>query len=438
MNSFDEVFLAIKNYCKQRVADVAYDLFISGIDPVSFDGNVACLSIRSNFVKNTVENRYLELLKEAFREILGFDPEISFLVPQEQPETPPEITEDAECDLGSGSYPFTFENFIIGSTNKFANAAAQAVAANPSGAYNPLFIWGGSGLGKTHLLSAIQVEIHKNHPNFNIVYVDGEKFTNEIISAIHDNTTTQFHNKYRAADVLLVDDIQFIGGKESTQEEFFHTFNTLYNADKQIVLASDRTPREIKSLEDRLRTRFEMGLIADIQPPDFETRVAIIRRKADLLKLDLPDDVAEYIANHLKNNIRQLEGAVKKLAAYQQLEGIQPVMSAAQNAIKDILNENQPVPVTIEKILTEVARTYSTTPEALRGLQRKANISTARQISMYIVRETTDMSMEEIGREFSGRDHSTVVYSVNAIQKRIHADPRLKETIDDIIKNIRL
>ena len=281
------------------------------------------------------------------------------------------------------------------------------------------------------------MEIRKNHPDFNIVYVDGEKFTNEIISAIHDNTTAQFHNKYRAADVLLVDDIQFIGGKESTQEEFFHTFNTLYNADKQIVLASDRTPREIKSLEERLRTRFEMGLIADIQPPDFEMRVAIIRRKADLLNLEMPDEVAEFIANRLKNNIRQLEGAVKKLAAYRQLEGIQPVLGAAQNAIKDILSEDQPAPVTVEKILGEVARTYNTSPDVLRGLTRKANISSARQVSMYIVREITGMSMEEIGREFSGRDHSTVVYSINAIQKRLDTDTRLKETVEDIIKNVR-
>lgn len=436
MSSFEEVFDAVKQYCKEHVVDVTYDMFLKDMEPVQFDGNSACLSVRSHFVKSTLENRYLELLKEAFRETLGFVPEIELQIPQEpaEPAVPP-----AEPELETlGGYPFTFENFIIGSTNKFANAAAQAVAANPSGAYNPLFIWGGSGLGKTHLLSAIQVEIHKTHPDFNIVYVDGEKFTNEIISAIHDNTTAQFHNKYRAADVLLVDDIQFIGGKESTQEEFFHTFNTLYNAGKQIVLASDRTPREIKSLEERLRTRFEMGLIADIQPPDFETRVAIIRRKADLLRLELPDDVAEYIANHLKNNIRQLEGAVKKLAAYQQLEGIQPVLGAAQNAIKDILSESQPIPVTVEKILEEVARTYNTTPENLRGLLRKANISTPRQISMYIVREITGMSMEEIGREFSGRDHSTVVYSINTIQKRLNADSRLRENVEDIIKNVRL
>ena len=390
--------------------------------------------MRSEFVKNTLENRYLKLLKEGFQAILGFEPEIHLIVPASDPAPVPAAA--AAVDNG-GSYPFTFENFIVGSTNKFANAAAQAVAANPSGAYNPLFIWGGSGLGKTHLLSAIQEEIRKNHPDFNIVYVDGEKFTNEIISAIHDNTTAQFHNKYRAADVLLVDDIQFIGGKESTQEEFFHTFNTLYNADKQIVLASDRTPREIKSLEERLRTRFEMGLIADIQPPDFEMRVAIIRRKADLLNLEMPDEVAEFIANRLKNNIRQLEGAVKKLAAYRQLEGIQPVLGAAQNAIKDILSEDQPAPVTVEKILGEVARTYNTSPDVLRGLTRKANISSARQVSMYIVREITGMSMEEIGREFSGRDHSTVVYSINAIQKRLDTDTRLKETVEDIIKNVR-
>ena len=415
MNSFDEVFAAVKEYCKERVVGATYDLFIGDIEPISFDGNSAELSVRSEFVKNTLENRYLKLLKEGFQAILGFEPEIHLIVPVSEPTPAPAAA--AATDNG-GSYPFTFENFIVGSTNKFANAAAQAVAANPSGAYNPLFIWGGSGLGKTHLLSAIQVEIRKNHPDFNIVYVDGEKFTNEIISAIHDNTTAQFHNKYRAADVLLVDDIQFIGGKESTQEEFFHTFNTLYNADKQIVLASDRTPREIKSLEERLRTR-------------------IIRRKADLLNLEMPDEVAEFIANRLKNNIRQLEGAVKKLAAYRQLEGIQPVLGAAQNAIKDILSEDQPAPVTVEKILGEVARTYNTSPDVLRGLTRKANISSARQVSMFIVREITGMSMEEIGREFSGRDHSTVVYSINAIQKRLDTDTRLKETVEDIIKNVR-
>ena len=429
MNSFDELFAAVKDYCKERLAQATYNLFIDGITPVSFEDNVVTLTIRSEFLKGIVETRYVDLLRDAFKELLGFEVDIALVVPQAE--------KPAASVQARGSYDFTFENFIVGSTNKFAHAAAQAVAANPSGAYNPLFIWGDSGLGKTHLLSAIQYEIQRNHPDYNIVYVDGEKFTNEIINAIHDGTTADFHNKYRAADVLLVDDIQFIGGKESTQEEFFHTFNTLYNAGKQIVLASDRAPKEIKSLEDRLRTRFEMGLIADIQPPDYETRVAIIRRKADSLGLDIPDEVAEYIANRLKTNIRQLEGAVKKLNAYRMLEGIQPVIGAAQNAIKDILSETQPLPVTVDKILSEVARTYNTSADMLRGPSRRANVSSARKVSMYVVREITGMSMEDIGGEFGGRDHSTVVYSINDVQAKLEIDTRLKETVEDIIKNVR-
>ncbi len=433
MSSFDEVFAAVKEYCKERLALATYNLFIDGIEPAAFEEGTATLRVRSEFILGIVDTRYRDLLAEAFRTLLGFDVELKFILPEAQSEAAPEPGDDAER---AGSYEFTFETFIVGSNNKFAHAAAQAVAANPSGAYNPLFIWGDSGLGKTHLLGAIQFEVHKNFPSYNIVYVDGERFTNEIIGAIHDNTTAEFHNKYRAADVLLVDDIQFIGGKESTQEEFFHTFNTLYNSGKQIVLVSDRPPKEIKSLEMRLRSRFEMGLTADIQPPDFETRVAIIRRKADMLGMDIPDDVAEYIANRLKNNIRQLEGAVKKLNAYRKLENIQPVIGAAQNAIKDILSESQPTPVTVEKILTEVARTYNTTPELLRGPSRSAGVSTARQVSMYVMRDITGMSMEDIGSEF-GRDHSTVVYSLKILRKQLDKDARLRATVEDIIKNVR-
>ncbi|MGN0984416.1 MAG: chromosomal replication initiator protein DnaA, partial [Gemmiger sp.] len=293
-----------------------------------------------------------------------------------------------------------------------------------------------SGLGKTHLLNAIQIEIKKNHPDFNIVYVDCEMFTNEIVEAVKTATTENFRLKYRQADVLLIDDIQFLAGKEATQEEFFHTFNTLHNAGKQIVIACDRPAKEIKSLEERLRTRFEWGLTADIQPPDFETRVAIVRRKAELLNLDLPDDVADYIANHLKQNIRQLEGAVKKLNAYYMLEGIQPCIGVTTTAIKDTLNDTQPIPVTIEKIINEVARTYNVLPADIRGKRRSANVSAARQLTMYIIREVTGMSMEAIGQEF-GRDHSTVVYSINTMEKNIEKDRHLKEMCDDIMKNVR-
>lgn len=429
LDSYVEIFEAAKNYCKERVASATYDLFFADLSPISFENGVCTIGVRSDFVRGVLEERYIEMLSEAFHSLLGFEIKVELKVEEiEQQESP---------QLSGGSYDYTFDNFIVGQNNKFAHAAALSVAANPSHSWNPLFIYGASGLGKTHLLYAIQYEISKNHPDFKLSYVDGDRFTNEIITAIQEKKMNEFHDKYRTVDVLLVDDVQFIGGKESTQEEFFHTFNTLYNAGKQIVLASDRPPKEIKSLDDRLRTRFEWGLTADIQPPDFETRVAIIRRKALLLNLDIPDEVSDFIANNLKNNIRQLEGAVKKLNAYYLLEGIQPVIGAAQNAIKDILNETQPLPVTIEKITSEVARTYNVSPDDIRSRKRSANISTARMVSMYCVREITGISMENIGEQFGGRDHSTVVYACNTIQTRIQNDTSLREHVEDIIKNVR-
>lgn len=435
MDSFFEIFAAVKEYCKERVAPATYDLFIADLEPVTFESGAAFIRVRSDFVRGVLEERYSSMLKEGFKSFFGFDVDVKFIVEEEVPI--PEVSTPPTAISNNGNYDYTFENFIVGQNNKFAHAAALSVAANPSRSWNPLFIYGASGLGKTHLLFAIQYEIAKNHPDFKISYVDGDRFTNEIISAIQEKRMNEFHDKYRTVDVLLVDDIQFIGGKESTQEEFFHTFNTLYNAGKQIVLASDRPPKEIKSLDDRLRTRFEWGLTSDIQPPDFETRVAIIRRKASLLNLDIPDEVAEYIANNLKNNIRQLEGAVKKMNAYYLLEGIQPVIGAAQNAIKDILNETQPLPVTIEKITNEVARTYNISVEDIKGRKRNANISTARMVAMYCVREITGISTEEIGSEYGGRDHSTVVYACNTIASRLQTDTHMKETVEDIIKNIR-
>ena len=435
MDSINDVLDAAKAYCREHTAEATYQYYISDIKAVSFENSrTITLEIRNAFIMGIVSDRYTALLQDAFKSVLGFDVELAFVTPKKEEE--PEKPKMDEKLLPSGRYDFTFENFIKGPSNQFAYAAAQAVAANPSGAYNPLFIYGPSGLGKTHLLNAIQIEIKKNHPDYNIVYVDCEMFTNEIITAVKTATTEQFRQKYRQADVLLIDDIQFLAGKESTQEEFFHTFNTLHNDGRQIVIASDRPAKEIKSLEERLRTRFEWGLTADIQPPDFETRVAIVKRKAELLNLDLPDDVAEYIANHLKQNIRQLEGAVKKLNAYYMLEGIAPCIGVTTTAIKDTLNDQQPIPVTIEKIINEVARTYNVMPADIRGKKRNANVSAARQMAMYIIREITGMSMEAIGSEF-GRDHSTVVYSINTMEKNIGKDRHLKEMVDDITKNIR-
>jgi chromosomal replication initiator protein len=309
--------------------------------------------------------------------------------------------------------------------------------AKPASLYNPLFIYGNSGLGKTHLLYAIRNEIGNTYPNMKIVYIKGDEFTNELIEAIRRGTTGEFHQRYRKADVLLVDDIQFIAGKDSTQEEFFHTFNTLYEAKKQIVLTSDRPPKDIATLEERLLTRFEWGLTADIQPPDFETRIAIIKRKAELMQIDLPDNVIEYIANRLKNNIRQLEGAVKKMKAYSLLNGDAMNIQTAQTAISDIINNDQPTPFTVEKIIDEVARTYGTTVDDIKSAKRSANISSARQMAMYVVREITQMPMTSIGKEFGGRDHSTVVYAIQQIEKNIKRDPKVKATAEDIIKNIR-
>ena len=432
MDSFQDLFQLACEYCQQHLSEVAYNLWIRDIEPKSFDGSVACLYVTSQFKKNILEEKYLPLLREAFAAVVGFDIEIRLMCPEDCGSAPPPPPQEE-----TGEYAYTFDTFIVGPSNKFAHAASWAVASNPANSYNPLFIYGGSGLGKTHLINAVCEEIKKNNPGFTILSVKGEEFTNELITAIRNGTTQQFHAKYRQADVLAVDDVQFIAGKESTQEEFFHTFNELYQSSKQIILTSDRPPKEIKTLEDRLRTRFEWGLLADIQPPDYETRIAIIHRKAELIHIHIPDDVAEYIANKLKNNIRQLEGVVNRLKAFQQLIGSPPSILTAQSAIKDILNEHQPIPMTVERIVTEVARTYSVTGEDIRSGKRSSTISTARQVAMYSVREITQMSMSTIGEEFGNRDHSTVVYATKQVEKRMERDSHYRETVEDIIKNIK-
>lgn len=445
MESFDDVFSVVSDYCKQDLSEAAHKIWIQCIEPVSLENNVATLFVKSDFQKKIIDQKYKDLLSRAFNDVLGFDVAVTVITAADRAAGAAEaavnsnsrLPADLNASFGAGEYEYTFDTFIVGSGNKFAHAASVAVASKPSGAYNPLFIYGESGLGKTHLLYAILNDIRKKYRHMCIIYVKGEEFTNELIAAIQNKTTTDFHSKYRSADILLVDDIQFIGGKESTQEEFFHTFNTLYSAGKQIVLTSDRPPKEIKTLEDRLRTRFESGLLADIQAPDFETRIAIIRRKAELLNFDVPDDVAEYIANRLKNNIRQLEGAVKKLKAYKLLAGTPPSISIAQNAIRDILNDNQPVPYTVERIINEVSKTYGVQPVDIRSKKRSANISQARQVSVYIVREITQLSMSLIGEEFGGRDHSTIVYAIKEVEARMQRDRRYRETVEDILKNIR-
>ena len=445
MQSLNDVWVNVCEYCKGKISDVAFKTWIYCMEPVELKENEIVFFVRSDFQRKIIYDRYKELLDTAILEVLGFPVSLKIVTEEDKPSGynsqydffVRQNPEDIEQSYADSDYEYTFETFIVGSSNKFAHAASLAVATNPATAYNPLFIYGGSGLGKTHLLHAISNYLKKTHPGINIIYIKGDDFTNELVEAIKTGEQHQFKNKYRMTDILLVDDIQFIAGKESTQEEFFHTFNSLYEAKKQIVLTSDRPPKEIQTLENRLRTRFEWGLLADVQPPDFETRLAIISRKAELLGLKIPDEVAQFIANRLKNNIRQLEGAVKKIKAYNLLSGDPPSIAIAQNAIRDILNDNQPVPVTVDKIIGEVSRTFSVTGEEIRGKMRAGNISSARQVAMYIVREITQMSTSSIGDEFGGRDHSTVVYAIQKVEDDMSKNQQFKNTIQDIIKNIQ-
>ena len=302
-----------------------------------------------------------------------------------------------------------------------------------------MFIYGNSGLGKTHLLHAISHRIRQDHPDRKQLYVRAEDFTNDMLSALQQGQQGMiaFREKYRSVDVFLVDDVQFIAGKNITEEEFFNTFNALYNDRKQMVVTSDRPPKEIQSLEQRIRSRFEQGLIADIQPPEFETRVGIIQRKAQLMHINISEDVVFFIANQLKSNIRQLEGVVKKLQAYVILQDSEPTIAVAQAAIRDIRNDDQPEPVTVSRIISEVSRTYSVGAEDMRSKKRDAPISKARQVAMYIVREITGMPVSTIGDEFGGRDHSTIVYAIDQVKRLMSRNPKEKATIEDIIKNIQ-
>ena len=438
MDSFKDVLEAAQAYCKTQMAEPTYNLYIDGLEPISFeDSSHITLSVRNDFICKIVTDRYLGLLKEAFKTVLGFDVDITLVVPS----TPPHevvLAQQYEANPASpqGNYEFTFENFIKGPSNQFAFAAAQAVAANPSGAYNPLFIYGGSGLGKTHLLTAIQTEIKRTHPDFVIMYVTCEQFTNELIAAIRAGSTEDFRMKYRVADLLLVDDIQFIAGKESTQEEFFHTFNSLHDAHKQIVIASDRPAKEIKSLEERLRTRFEWGLTADVQPPDFETRLAIVKNKAAALGMELPDKIASYIAENVTANVRQLEGTVNKILAYKDLLGSEADEATVTRAMQDILKKSNEYIPTPDNILDYISKYYGIEKEIICGQQRVKDAVAARQIAMYLIRGMTNLPVVEIGKVFDNRDHSTVLYSLKQVEKQMKKDPAFAETVKEIKTNI--
>lgn len=451
MNSFDEVFEQVKRYITEHelISDVARTTWIDTMVPVGLEGQDAVFQIDTVFQQGIIQNNYKAMLERVLEEVMGFplnlvvnvvapvksDPEVAAPLPDfdELEEKNAELQKSYEF----AEYDYTFDTFIVGRSNEFAYAACKAVATDAGSTYNPLFIYGPSGLGKTHLVTAIKHEIGNRTPDKNVIYVTGEAFGNELIKAIDQKDTSVFHDKYRNADVLIVDDIQFFSGKERMQEEFFHTFNKLHSEGKQIVITSDKPPRDLQTLEERIRNRFEWGLIADISVPDFETRYAIIRRKAELLDLKIPDEVTEFIATRLKTNIRQLEGAVKKLKALKMLANSSPTISMAQSVIRDILADDQPIPITVEKVIAEVANVYGITPDDIRSSKRTAQISTARKVAAYVVREVTGMPLAAIGTEFGGRDHSTIVYAINNVTVALQKDENLRQLVEDIIKDIR-
>ena len=435
MNSISDVWQSVLSRLQEQLSETTIRTWFDEVDVVTMEDSAFVLHCSNSFKKSTIETRFMKHIKAALKDIFSSDLEVKILN-DEQLAAYHGVAPDQPGSL-LDSDAFTFETYVVGPQNKLAYAAARAVADKPAENFNPLFIYGDSGLGKTHLLYAIAHQVKRKREDLRIVYIKGDDFTNELIASIREGSNAEFREKYRQAGILLVDDIQFIAGKKQTQEEFFHTFNKLHAEGKQIVITSDKPPKELKTLEDRIRSRFEWGLITDISTPDFETRIAIIRRKAELLDLYIPDDVAEFIANRLKTNIRQLEGAVKKLKALKHLAGSPPSISMAQSVIKDILSDDQPAPITVEKIIVEVADVYGVSPEDIRSSKRSSQISTARKVAIYVVREITQMPLQAIGTEFGGRDHSTIVYSISNIETAMKHDDHLKQLVEDIIKNIR-
>ena len=453
MQGFKDIWMVTVDKLSSAVGETAMDLWIKTIKPVGYEDDSAVLLMESSFHRDIVMSKYIDTIKNMLNEVVGFEMNVVTITPddkrfkientenKEEVQKPSNPTAAEEIDLdkiSDISFPeYTFDNFIVGDSNQLAYAACFAVAKKPATAYNPLFLYANTGLGKTHLLNAMKNELKNNFPTYKILYIKSEDFINDFIAHVQSGNMMNFKEKYRNIDVLLVDDIQFIAGKDRVQDEFFHTFNALYESNKQIILASDRPPRDIQPMESRLRSRFESSIITDIYVPEYELKVAIIKQKAIRYNISLPDDVVSFIAQRIKNNIRQLEGVVKKLMAFQMISKSPPTLKIAQVAISDVTNENEPIPVLIEKITTETSRDFDISPDDLKGKKQSANIVFARQIAMYIMREITDLSFAEIGQQFNGRDHSTVHHSINKIEKKIELTPSLQTRINGIIKNIK-
>ncbi len=440
-----EIWEMVKNTFRETLSETAVNLWFGEVEILSFQNDSVRIGIPSEMKYNIIREKYADKIEEAFSALLGFPVEVKLCFTgsavaadrMESPREPArEISEKAppESALPSYNFEYTFENFIVGSTNKFAHAACMAVA-NQIDRYNPLFIYGNSGLGKTHLLYATINRLKENNPNIKIIYTKGEDFTNQMISCLANKTMEDFRDKYRKCDVLLIDDIQFIAGKVSTQEEFFHTFNALYEEKKQIILTSDRPPKDIKTLEDRLKSRFEWGLIADIEPPDLELRIAIIKKKAEQVNIIIPNDVLTFLGENLRSNIRQIEGAIKKLGALTFLSGKQITMEVAHECLSELLGDAEPISVTVDKIFGAVYNKYGISKEDLIGPKRNKEIAAARHVCIFLIRELTEMSFPNIAKVFK-RDHSTIITSYNTMQSRYNLNATFAAEIDDLKKEL--
>ncbi len=435
---------------KSELPDGHYSAWFGRARPIQIDGNSFVLAVPSAFVKEWIEGRYLPLLRAALSRAAARELAVVLVADESLPEgaTPDPGAEALPAPIDEAPAPqpaddsplfhpkYNFESFVIGSSNRFAHAAALAVAEAPAEAYNPLFIYGEAGLGKTHLLHAIGRYVRDCHPGLSIRYVSTEQFMNDFILALQRRTIPHFHRRYRVADLLLIDDIQFLEGKERTQEEFFHTFNALHPK-SQIVITSDRPPKKIPTLEERLRTRFEWGLITDIQPPDLETRLAILRKKSETERLSIPDDVMSYIAEKIQTNIRELEGAVIRVAAYASLTRSDVTLELAQGVLQSLLPNTNEARVTSDLIVSVTANYFDVTPDEICSPSRSRPLVNARQMAMYLCRELTDLSLPKIGERFGGRDHSTVVFAVNKVKHQMKQRESWYEQVRELTTRIR-
>ena len=440
ISSLEDIWALVCEECKKMITVTAFDCFLKDLVPVSFSGGEFVISAADEYACTIIEQNYTHTLKKALKSVMGIDIDVRITYKDQEEEI--KKAEQYSDGLSFEDF-FTFSNFIVGSTNRLAHAASLAVADSPNVIfnYNPLVIYGPSGVGKTHLMLAIKNHIRKKFPFKKVEYIRSEDFTNQLIKALQEGklglgTIDDFRNKYRNVDVLLIDDIHFIAGKEQTQEEFFNTFNTLLQNNKQIVLTLDRPPREIKTLEDRIRSRLEGGLFADITSPDFETRVGIIKSKASQSGIDINESLIYFIAEHIKVNTRQLEGVVKKLQAYISLQKRTPTLSVVQGFIKDVINDTKPEPIKIEKIIEEVSRVYNVPVEDILSNRKTKPLVLARQVAMYISKQVTDLSLSSIGESF-GKDHTTVLHNVNKIENFLNDKPHEKGLVEDLIKNIK-